>query len=152
MRQAICDFMHSFGSKTPPELLSTFFTSNTGERSIFENGPAWATARLPFLGQEFVGTAGCLKYFEKLGETLKMHPTAKLPVKENVAVDEEQGTASVKMEGVTFESVATGKKWTEVNVHRFEGLAADHDADGQVRFKRWEIYADPLSAWMACER
>lgn len=44
-----------------------------------------------------------------------------------------------------FESVKTGKGWDEEFIYRFSGF------DGEGRIGHWEIWADPLSAWVACD-
>lgn len=54
------------------------------------------------------------------------------------------GVVSVTGRG-RFESVRTGKGWDEVFVYRFSGF----DVEGRIGL--WEIWADPLSAWVACE-
>ncbi|OJD29471.1 transcription elongation factor s-ii protein [Diplodia corticola] len=53
-----------------------------------------------------------------------------------------KGTVTVVGRG-TFESVKTGRKWREEFVYVLGGW------DGEGRFERWEIWADPLSAWVA---
>ncbi len=44
-----------------------------------------------------------------------------------------------------FESVKTGKGWNEEFIYRFSGF------DEEGRIGHWEIWADPLNAWVACE-
>lgn len=43
----------------------------------------------------------------------------------------------------TFQSIRTGKEWQEEFIYRFSGF----DGDGKIG--HWEIWADPLSAWVA---
>lgn len=45
----------------------------------------------------------------------------------------------------TFESVKTGRKWEEEFVYVLSGW------DGEGKFASWEIWADPLSAWLAVQ-
>lgn len=53
-----------------------------------------------------------------------------------------RGVVSVVGKG-TFTSKKTGKSWDEQFIYRFSGF------DGQGRIGHWEIWADPLSAWVA---
>lgn len=146
----------------PPELIEKFFTP-TNPR-ITEHGPAWATAALPFLGKTFSGKEGCVQYFEVLGQTLKMQMSeSTFPEREGFIVDAEaeaeagagsEGEATGDKEGAgkgvvsvvgraRFESVETGKGWDEAFIYRL----SEWNQEG--RFGHWEIWADPLSAWMA---
>jgi len=43
----------------------------------------------------------------------------------------------------TFASIKTGKEWSEKFIYRFSGF------DREGRIGHWEIWADPLSAWVA---
>jgi hypothetical protein len=43
----------------------------------------------------------------------------------------------------TFASIETGKEWSEKFIYRFSGF------DQEGRIGHWEIWADPLSAWVA---
>jgi hypothetical protein len=43
----------------------------------------------------------------------------------------------------TFASIKTGNQWSEKFVYRFSGF------DDEGRIGHWEIWADPLSAWVA---
>lgn len=54
----------------------------------------------------------------------------------------QRGVVSVVGKG-TFKSVQTGKAWSEKFIYRFSGF----DAEGRIG--HWEIWADPLSAWVA---
>jgi len=42
-----------------------------------------------------------------------------------------------------FESIETGRSWEEKFIYRFSGF----DERGSIG--HWEIWADPLSAWVA---
>jgi len=53
-----------------------------------------------------------------------------------------KGAVSVVGKG-TFQSIKTGKEWHEQFIYRFSGF----DEDGKIG--HWEIWADPLSAWVA---
>ncbi len=55
---------------------------------------------------------------------------------------ESKGVVSVVGQGV-FVSVKTGKEWHEKFIYRFSGF----DEEGKIG--HWEIWADPLSAWVA---
>lgn len=68
------------------------------------------------------------------------------PPPEEFAVSEKAdgGKGAVFVEGGgDFASVKTGRKWKETFVHRFSGF------DEQGRIGKWEIWADPLSAYDA---
>lgn len=61
-----------------------------------------------------------------------------------------QGAAEETAKGVVsvvgrarFESVETGMGWDEAFIYRL----SEWDEEG--RFGHWEVWADPLSAWMA---
>lgn len=147
MRQNANQFLQSFGNVSPEELLGRHFSAKEGEREIHEHGPAWAASKLPFLGRTFKGTEACVEYFSLLSSTLKMHPgTQPFPDLEEFVVDEKADCVTVKLPSVIFESVQTGKTWEEANMQVFSGW----DKTGQ-RFRKWEVFADPLSAWMAVQ-
>ncbi|EKG22277.1 hypothetical protein MPH_00344 [Macrophomina phaseolina MS6] len=55
-----------------------------------------------------------------------------------------KGAVSVVGRGV-FESVKTGRKWEEEFVYVLSGW------DSEGKFTSWEIWADPLSAWLAVQ-
>lgn len=129
----------------PPELLAEFFIPETeaGSPSIREHGPSWATAHLPFLGRDFVGVGACEEYFVLLSAALKMDlDKDSFPGEEGFAVDAERNRVSVIGRG-RFESVATGRSWDEKFIYLLSGW------DGEGRMAKWEIWADPLSAWAA---
>jgi len=56
--------------------------------------------------------------------------------------DELKGVVTVVGTG-TFASIQTGKEWSEKFIYRFSGF------DQKGRIGHWEIWADPLSAWVA---
>ncbi|KAJ4288158.1 hypothetical protein N0V90_012175 [Kalmusia sp. IMI 367209] len=124
----------------PSELLSEYFSN---EPKITEHGPAWATARLPFLGKTFGGRDGCEEYFKILGEVLEMKLGGDaFPGPEGFIVDAEADMVSVVGKG-RFASKKTGKGWDEQFIYRLSGF------DEQGKIGHWEIWADPLSAWDA---
>lgn len=127
----------------PSTLLIRFFTPTP---TIHEHGPPWATPRLPFLGRPFTGRAECESYFALLSATLRMHlDEGSFPGPEGFVVDEGAGEVSVRGRG-TFESVGTGRRWREEFVYVLGGW----DGEG-TKFGRWEVWADPLSAWVAVQ-
>jgi hypothetical protein len=135
---------------SPSDLLSQFFRPDNPR--ITEHGPSWASSRLPFLGETFAGVQGCVKYFEVLSEVLEMSlPEDAFPGADGFIVDTNSGEnkegASKGMVSVvgkgTFKSKKTGKGWDEEFIYRFS------DFDDEGRIGHWEIWADPLSAWVA---
>ncbi|KAI1853725.1 hypothetical protein JX266_001709 [Neoarthrinium moseri] len=142
LRSRAHDFCRSLISPPPPrELLKEFFTSDNP--SIKEHGPSWATSHLHFLGREFMGVDGCVEYFELLSQSLRMHlDEDSFPGKDALAVDADTGKVSVVGKG-KFESVATGRSWDE----KFTYVLSNWDEDGRIG--KWDIWADPLSAWAA---
>ncbi|KAI0123037.1 hypothetical protein BJ170DRAFT_643131 [Xylariales sp. AK1849] len=139
-------FCQSLISPPPPrELLDEFFVpdSNDKKPSIREHGPSWATAHLTFLGRDFVGVDACEEYFNLLSQTLKMHlDKGSFPGDEGFVVDADQNRVSVVGRG-KFESVTTGRSWDE----KFSYVLSGFDEEG--RLTKWDIWADPLSAWAA---
>ncbi|KAK8136278.1 hypothetical protein PG984_004218 [Apiospora sp. TS-2023a] len=135
---------------SPQELLSEFFIPDQSEGggsrpTIHEHGPAWATKTLPFLGKSFAGGPACEEYFAVLGDTLKMHLHREdsFPGPEGFVVDEAQNRVCVVGKG-RFESVRTGRSWDE----QFAYVLGGWDGQGRT-LGRWDIWADPLSAWAA---
>ncbi|KAH0565716.1 hypothetical protein GP486_000880 [Trichoglossum hirsutum] len=152
-------FCNAFLESTPPtQILDQFFTECP---SITEHGPAWASDRLPFLGKTFTGrreqqssqSPTCDDYFSLLGETLVFEPSKDtFPLEEGFIVDPSTKLAgeSVGVGGAvsvvahaTFKSIKTGKSWKEQFIYRLSGF------DREGRIGHWEIWADPLSAWVA---
>jgi hypothetical protein len=131
-------------------LLAQYFV--TGNPRITEHGPAWAAARLPFLGKTFEGVDGCVAYFDLLSRTLEMEMAdSTFPDDQGFIVDAgakidgegtEKGVVSV-VGKARFKSKRTGKGWGESFIYRFSGF------DEQGKIGHWEIWADPLSAWVA---
>ncbi|KAI9720373.1 MAG: hypothetical protein M1812_002879 [Candelaria pacifica] len=146
---------------SPTETLDTFFTSSP---KITEHGPSWATSRLPFLGKTFHGRRSsssgaekgstCDDYFELLAATLSFHPNEDtFPPAEGFIVDPGTNVAGGSGSGAVsvvahakFASVAAGTAWEEDFIYRLS------EFDEQGNIGHWEIWADPLSAWMAVEK
>ncbi|KAF2204611.1 hypothetical protein GQ43DRAFT_409144 [Delitschia confertaspora ATCC 74209] len=126
----------------PPKLIEQYFTPSSPR--ITEHGPPWANSRLPFLGKTFTGKEGCIKYFTVLSETLAMEMSEdSFPSEEGFIVSPTaSGMVSVVGKG-RFKSIKTGKGWDEQFIYRFSGF----DEEGKIG--HWEIWADPLSAWVA---
>jgi hypothetical protein len=134
----------------PKTLLSKYFSSHP---RITEHGPSWAQSRLPFLGKTFSGLEECMQYFELLSQTLSMDlPSDAFPtvsqggfvvdVDAKVQGDQGKGVITVVGKG-SFKSLRTGKGWSESFIYRLSGF------DDEGRIGHWEIWADPLSAWVA---
>ncbi len=162
-------FCNAFLEGTPPpKILDEFFINTTDAApEIKEHGPSWAQTLLPFLSRTFIGRdpsttdpqAGtCDDYFRLLAQTLEFRvDQSGFPPPEEFAVDvDARGSSGDETEngsgrrGVVtvsgwgeFASVKTGKSWKEKFVHRWSGF------DETGRIEKWEIWADPLSAWMA---
>ena len=135
---------------SPPEILDKFFTSNA---QIHEHGPSWATSRLPFLATTFQGRRSdetssngsktCDDYYDLLTSTLSFHPSDHtLPPREHFMVDPETKTVTVILHA-KFASVRTGKSWEEDVVYVLS------DFDQNFKIGKQELWADPLSAWVA---
>jgi len=141
-------------SNPPQKLLNDHFTPSSPK--ITEHGPSWATSKLPFLGKTFSGRGGCEEYFSLLSKVLEFKPSKDtFPGPEGVVVDPDavgpeddegrpRGVVSLVARGV-FRAVETGREWEEVFSYRLSGF----DEDGKIG--HWEIWADPLSAWMAVQ-
>jgi len=146
---AFCEAFVSGASS--PETLDQYFTPNP---QILEHGPAWATERLPFLATEFHSrrptgqslrstSRTCDDYYDLLASTLSFHPSDDtLPPREQFMVDPEKGTVTVKLHA-KFASVKTGKSWDEEFVY----VLSEFDDDFKIGCQ--ELWADPLSAWVA---
>ncbi|KAL8830401.1 MAG: hypothetical protein Q9191_001454 [Dirinaria sp. TL-2023a] len=146
---------------SPTQTLDHYFTSNP---SITEHGPSWASKRLPFLARTFHGrrrqksgggaTAGsgstCDDYYDLLTSILSFHPTEKtLPPSDQFVVDAEaksvngnKGVVTIKLRA-EFKSIKTGRAWQEEFVY----VLSDFDEEGKIGTQ--ELWADPLSAWVA---
>lgn len=58
--------------------------------------------------------------------------------------EDKQPKGAVSVVGrASFASIKTGKQWDEQFIYRFSGF------DEVGRIGHWEIWADPLSAWVA---
>ena len=147
LRSTAYDFCKAFvAGISPSETLDTFFTPDP---TILEHGPAWATSRLPFLATSFQGrrttatSKTCDDYYELLTSTLSFHPSDNtLPPREDFMVDVEKRTVTVKLHA-KFASVKTGKSWEEDFVYVLS------EFDENFKIGRQELWADPLSAWVA---
>ena len=65
-----------------------------------------------------------------------------MPPKEDLMVDAEKGTVTIKLHA-KFASVKTGKDWEEDFVY----VLSEFDGEGKIGSQ--ELWADPLSAWVA---
>ena len=152
MRSTAYSFCKAFTSgSSPSETLDKYFTSNP---KILEHGPKWANLRLPFLGIKFHGRRSqgsstatsrrtCDDYYDRLTFTLSFHPDKNtVPPKEEFMVDAQKGTVTIKLHA-KFASVKTGKDWEEDFVY----VLSDFDEEGKIGSQ--ELWADPLSAWVA---
>ncbi|KAK4508184.1 hypothetical protein PRZ48_001922 [Zasmidium cellare] len=149
--KAFCAAFLDLPSNPPQKLLQEHFTPT--QPCITEHGPSWASSCLPFLGRTFTGVNECLQYFDLLSKTLEFIPSPDTFGDEgSIVVDENArpgdgdagagGLASVKGKA-KFKAIATGKEWEEEFVYRLSGF----DEDGKIG--HWEVWADPLSAWVA---
>lgn len=92
-----------------------------------------------------------MAYFETLSQTLEMEMgkdtfpgDGGFVVDDSAVVEGEGGTGVVSVVGkARFKSKKTGKGWGESFIYRFSGF------DDLGRIGHWEIWADPLSAWVA---
>lgn len=152
---SFCAAFLDLPNNPPEKILSEHFTSAHPE--ITEHGPDWARDKLPFLGHTFTGHARCIDYFSLLSETLEFLPSEDtFPSKEGFIVDPEgvgpvdrqhgraRGLVSV-VGRARFKAVRTGRSWEERFIYRLSGF----DEDGKIG--HWEIWADPLSAWMSVQ-
>ena len=154
LRSKASAFCKAFLKSVPPtEMLDTFFTTNP---QIHEHGPSWAISELPFLGITFSGRQTsnspsslnsliptCDDYFSRLASTLSFHPSQDtFPPDEEFVVDTKASAVSVVAKA-RFESVKTGVGWDEEFMYKLSGF------DEEGRIGRWDVWADPLSAWVA---
>ena len=134
---------------------------------ITEHGPAFAKTRLPFLATTFRGRrqddgsrggggSGCGSrdtcddYYDILTSMLSFHPHPDtVPPKESflVACTKDahgrwQGGVTIRLHA-SFSSIKTGRSWSEEFVYVLS------EFDGETKIGHLEIWADPLSAWMA---
>lgn len=152
LRSTAEGFCKAFIAKAPPsDTLDKYFSANP---KILEHGPQWANERLPFLGVTFEGrrpdgkaheasSRTCDDYYDLLTSILSFHPAEDtLPRKEQFMVDPEQKTVTIKLRAI-FASVKTGKGWTEDFVYVLS------EFDENFKIGSQELWADPLSAWVA---
>lgn len=141
LRKVTSEFCAALLSPPPlDELLSQYFSANP---KITEHGPEWARDRLPFLAKTFTGKDGCEEYFKLMSSTLAMSlDKDAFPEAKAFSVDADAGVVTVTGKGY-FSSQKTGKGWDEQFIHRF----SEFDENGKIG--HWEIWADPLSAWIA---
>ena len=146
---------------SPTQTLNEYFTSDP---SITEHGPLWASERLPFLAKTFRGRRQqdsnhglttsngltCDDYYDLLTSTLSFHPNEEtVPPIDSFVVDADakspngnKGTVTIKLQA-EFKSIKTGRGWKEEFVY----VLSDFDEEGRIGTQ--ELWADPLSAWMA---
>lgn len=161
LRSTAEGFCKAFVAGTSPsEILDTFFTSIP---KITEHGPEWAKTRLPFLNTTFRGRRSqgpssrvdghtCDDYYDLLNATLSFHPNPNtVPSKDEFLVanykvkdGEWQGGVTIKL-NASFSSKKTGKSWKEDFVY----VLSEFDDD--MKIGSLELWADPLSAWLAVE-
>ena len=147
-------FCKAFIAGSPPtETLNKYFTPDA---KILEHGPAWASECLPFLGFTFQGRRSqrlsnawlkntCDDYYDLLTSVLSFHPSKDtLPPKEDFMVDPKRGTVTIKLRA-RFASIKTGRSWEE----QFVYVLSEFDEDYKIGSQ--ELWADPLSAWMAVQ-
>jgi hypothetical protein len=159
MRSVAEDFCKAFvAGMAPTSMLTRFFAPVP---KITEHGPTFAKTRLPFLATTFQGrreggesrkgsTDTCDDYYDILSSILSFHPQPDtVPPKESflVACSKDangkwQGGVTIKLHA-SFSSIKTGKSWSEEVVY----VLSEFDED--ARIGHLEIWADPLSAWMA---
>lgn len=157
--QAFCTAFLDLSNNPPDKILSEHFTPNNPQ--ITEHGPDWASKRLPFLGRTFSGRDGCLEYFSLLSKTLEFIPSNNtFGGEHDIIVDDRaaatdpgkhagdgwrwDGEGMVSVKGrATFKAINTSKQWDEEFIYRLSNFGED----GKIG--HWEIWADPLSAWVA---
>lgn len=159
MRTVAEDFCKAFVAGMAPTAMLTRFLASAPK--ITEHGPAFAKARLPFLATPFRGRRQgggdrmgnrhtCDDYYDILSSILAFHPHPDtVPPKESFLVACTQGAHGEWQGGVTiklhasFSSIKTGRSWSE----RFVYVLSEFDDEAKIG--HLEIWADPLSAWMA---
>ena len=159
MRMVVEEFCKAFvAGMAPATMLTRFFASAP---KITEHGPAFAKARLPFLATPFRGRRrgdanpsgsgdSCDDYYDMLSSVLSFHPHPDtVPPTETFLVactqdanGEWQGGVTVKLHA-SFSSIKTGRSWSEDFVYVLS------EFDDEIKIGHLEIWADPLSAWMA---
>ena len=164
LRNSAITFCTAFTTnKSPENILIDHFAAH--DPKITEHGPLWAASRLPFLGHTFTGKKMCLQYFDLLSKVLVFEPNPDtFPPEEGYIVDENavpipsgdttlgeeeeeiedarRGIVTVVARG-RFRAVKTGRSWEENFIYRLSNF------DEKGKIGHWEIWADPLSAWVA---
>lgn len=145
--------------ESPYKTLDTYFTRDP---QILEHGPLIPS--LPFLGTAFSGRrrsdssspssslssskkqeTTCDDHYDLLTSMLSFRPDDQtVPPRERFFVDAENGAVTVRLH-TRFASVKTGKSWEEDFVY----VLSEFDED--ARIGRQELWADPLSAFMAVQ-
>lgn len=159
MRTVTEEFCKAFvAGMAPATMLTRFFASAP---KITEHGPAFAKARLPFLATPFRGRRqgggnrigngdSCDDYYDILSSVLSFHPHPDtVPPTETFLVACTQdldgkwhGGVTVKLHA-SFSSIKTRRSWSEDFVYVLS------EFDDEIKIGHLEIWADPLSAWMA---
>lgn len=159
IRSVAAGFCKAFVAGMPPSaMLAQFFSSAP---KITEHGPEFAKARLPFLATTFrgrregdTGQKGsqdtCDDYYDLLTSTLSFHPDPDtVPPEESFLVacarDADGGWqcgVTIKLHA-SFSSIKTGRRWSESVVYVLS------EFDEEAKIGHLEIWADPLSAWVA---
>ncbi|GAA5896073.1 hypothetical protein JCM5296_006236 [Sporobolomyces johnsonii] len=111
-----------------------------------EHGPS--VAELPFLGKPFKGHDAIAQYYALITSVLKGYGSAFDEKDLWIRVEEGDQKATAVWTGEADWGVqGTGKKWHEAVVWKFElGKSSE---EGKWKFERWEVWADPLSAYLA---
>ena len=149
---SICNTAEGFckafaAGESPYKTLDKYFTRGA---KILEHGPTISC--LPFLGTTFIGRRSdstsiktCDDYYDLLVSVVSFHPDENtVPPREQFLVDPEKSAVTIKLHA-TFASGKTGKSWEE----NFVYVLSDFDDDGKIGSQ--ELWADPLSAWMAVQ-
>lgn len=161
MRSVAEEFCKAFAAGMAPTAILTRFFGPAPK--ITEHGPAFAKTRLPFLATTFRGRRQddgsrggcgsrdtCDDYYDILTSMLSFHPHPDtVPPKESFLVactrdahGRWQGGVTIKLHA-SFSSIKTGRSWSEEFVYVLS------EFDDETKIGHLEIWADPLSAWMA---
>ncbi|GAA5875228.1 hypothetical protein JCM3774_004176 [Rhodotorula dairenensis] len=128
-----------------PSTFRSFFTDQNPV--CIEHGPSGIEG-LAFLGRPFSGEREILEYFALIGTVLKGHGSHFDDDNLVVRVHEKDHvhTARVIWTGTATWSVQeTGKQWDEAVVWAFDLLREGRE----WKIQKWEVWADPLSAYLA---
>ncbi|GAA5894788.1 hypothetical protein JCM8208_006072 [Rhodotorula glutinis] len=140
----LLSFRDDLNAAAPPSQFRSYFTAGDSPVCL-EHGPEHPD--LPFLGKAFIGGSEIVRYYDLIGTVLKGKGSRF--VEEDLFVKEvDEGRVDAVWTGDATWSVArTGKEWHEAVVWRF-GLEKE---DGEWRIRRWEVWADTLSAYLATQ-